>query len=247
MIRYYHPQGTSSRAICAPPPSPRLAMPRSRASSRWTWPIWRASRTRSTPRSTCKRSSARISELVRAVIPYRIFAIFLLNDRTHELRMRLQIGHTPQAERTRIPVGQGVVGQVALTRQPILLNDVSTADYYVDANPAVRSELAIPLIAKNRLIGVMDIESEQQDFFRPEHLHVLNLTASRMAQSIENARLYLASPARRRRSKCSTRLQSSWLRFSNSSPCWSASASSCAASSITRCSRSCCSTKKATR
>jgi sigma-B regulation protein RsbU (phosphoserine phosphatase) len=132
----------------------------------------------------------RTSELVRAVIPYRIFAIFLLNDRAHELRMRFQIGHTPQAERMRVPVGQGVVGKVALTRQPILLNDVSTADYYVAANPAVRSELAIPLIAKNRLIGVMDIESEQPDFFRSEHLHVLTMTASRIAQSIENARLY---------------------------------------------------------
>ena len=69
----------------------------------------------------------RTSELVRALIPYRIFAIFLLNDRTHDLRMRFQIGHTPQVERTRVPVGKGVVGQVALTRQPILLNDVSTA------------------------------------------------------------------------------------------------------------------------
>ena len=133
---------------------------------------------------------SRTSELVRAVIPYRIFAIFLLNDRTHELRMRFQIGHTPQVERTRVPVGKGVVGQVALTRQPILLNDVSTADFYIAANPDVRSELAVPLIAKNRLIGVMDIESEQPDFFRPEHLHVLTMTASRIAQAIENARLY---------------------------------------------------------
>src|SRR3984885_7322135 len=70
----------------------------------------------------------RSAELVRAVIPYRIFAIFLLNDRTHELRMRFQIGHTPQVERTRVPVGKGVVGQVALTREPILLNDVTSAD-----------------------------------------------------------------------------------------------------------------------
>ncbi len=104
--------------------------------------------------------------------------------------MRFQIGHTPEVERTRLPVGKGVVGQVALTRQPILLNDVSTADYYINANPDVRSELAVPLIAKNRLIGVMDLESDQLDFFRPEHLHVLTLTASRIAQSIENARLY---------------------------------------------------------
>jgi sigma-B regulation protein RsbU (phosphoserine phosphatase) len=133
---------------------------------------------------------SRTSELVRALIPYRIFAIFLLNERTHELRMRFQIGHTPQVERMRIPVGKGVAGQVALTRQPILLNDVSKADYYVSANPEVRSELAVPLIAKNRLIGVLDIESEQPDFFRDEHLNVLTMTASRIAQSIENARLY---------------------------------------------------------
>ena len=133
---------------------------------------------------------SRTSELVRAIIPYRIFAIFLLNERTHELRMRFQIGHTPKVERTRIPVGKGVVGQVALTRQAILLNDVTKADYYISANPEVRSELAVPLIAKNRLIGVMDIESEQPNFFREEHLNLLTMTASRIAQSIENARLY---------------------------------------------------------
>ncbi len=109
----------------------------------------------------------RTSELVRAVIHYRIFAIFLLNDRTHDLRMRFQIGHTPQAERIRLPLGSGMVGQVALTRQPILLNDVSTSEHYISVNPEVRSELAVPLIAKNRLIGVMDIESEQAGYFQP--------------------------------------------------------------------------------
>jgi sigma-B regulation protein RsbU (phosphoserine phosphatase) len=132
----------------------------------------------------------RTSELVRAIIPYRIFAILLLNDRTHELRMRFQIGHTPEVERMKIPVGKGVVGQVALTRQPMLLNDVSKEPFYVAAYPDVCSELAVPLIAKNRLIGVMDIESEQTNYFRPEHLHLLTLTASRIAQAIENARLY---------------------------------------------------------
>ena len=132
----------------------------------------------------------RTSELVRAVIHYRIFAIFLLNDRTHELRMRFQIGHTPEVERTRIPVGKGIVGQVALTRQPILINDVTTAEHYLSVNPEVRSEFAVPLIAKNRLIGVMDLESEEAGYFRPEHMRLLTLTASRIAQAIENARLY---------------------------------------------------------
>jgi len=132
----------------------------------------------------------RTSELVRAIINYRIFAILLLNDRTHELRMRFQIGHTQEVERMRFPLGKGVVGQVALTRQAILLNDVSTSTVYISVNPEVRSELAVPLIAKNRLIGVMDLESEKAGYFRAEHLHLLTLTASRIAQAIENARLY---------------------------------------------------------
>ncbi|HEX3892726.1 MAG TPA: GAF domain-containing protein [Terracidiphilus sp.] len=132
----------------------------------------------------------RTSELVRAIIHYKIFAILLLNDRTHDLRMRFQIGHSPEVERMRFPLGKGIVGQVALTRQPLLLNDVTADSNYFASNPDVRSELAVPLIAKNRLIGVMDLESEKVGYFQPEHLHLLTLTASRIAQAIENARLY---------------------------------------------------------
>ncbi|HEY6448838.1 MAG TPA: SpoIIE family protein phosphatase [Acidobacteriaceae bacterium] len=132
----------------------------------------------------------RTASLVRAVIDYRIFAILLINDRTHDLRMRFQIGHHPEIERMRIPVGHGVVGQVAQTRQPILLNDVRQAANYIDANPDVRSEMAVPLITRNRVIGVIDIQSEQLDYFTPEHEHLLMLTASRIAGAIENARLY---------------------------------------------------------
>jgi phosphoserine phosphatase RsbU/P len=132
----------------------------------------------------------RTSELVQSVIHYRIFSILLLNDRTQELRMRFQIGHTPEAQRMRFPLGKGVVGQVAQTRQPMLINDVSAVEGYIPANPNVRSELAVPLIAKNRLIGVIDLESEHVGYFKPEHLHLLTLTGSRIAQAIENARLY---------------------------------------------------------
>jgi sigma-B regulation protein RsbU (phosphoserine phosphatase) len=132
----------------------------------------------------------RVADLVRAVIDYRIFAILLLNDRTNELRMRFQIGHTPDTERLRIPMGQGVVGQVAERREAMLINDVSTVSNYINANADVRSELAVPLVTKNRVIGVIDIQSEQPNYFRPEHLHLLQLTASRVAIAVENARLY---------------------------------------------------------
>ena len=60
----------------------------------------------------------RTASLVRAVIDYRIFAILLFNDRTNDLRMRFQIGHKPEVERMRIRMGQGIVGEVAQSRQP---------------------------------------------------------------------------------------------------------------------------------
>jgi sigma-B regulation protein RsbU (phosphoserine phosphatase) len=132
----------------------------------------------------------RTSELIREAIPYRIFAILLIDESGEALRMRFQIGHTPEIERTKIPLGHGIVGQVAQTRQAILINDVSTVENYIPANQCVRSELAVPLINKNKVIGVLDIESEEANYFRPQHLHLLTLTASRIGQAIQNARLY---------------------------------------------------------
>ena len=132
----------------------------------------------------------RTSELIRSVIQYRIFAILLIDESGQELRMRFQIGHTPEVERMRFPLGHGVVGRVAQTGQAMLINDVTKAEDYIPANEHVCSELAIPLINKNKVIGVLDIESEELNYFKPEHLHLLTLTASRIGQAIQNARLY---------------------------------------------------------
>ncbi len=132
----------------------------------------------------------RVADLVRAVIDYRIFAIMLLNDRTNELWMRFQIGHAPEIERMRVKLGNGVVGQAALQRKSLLIEDVSQFENYVNANPDVHSELAVPLIIKNKVIGVIDIQSEHIGYFTEEHRRLLELTASRMAIAVENARLY---------------------------------------------------------
>jgi sigma-B regulation protein RsbU (phosphoserine phosphatase) len=132
----------------------------------------------------------RAAELVRVVIDYKIFAILLLNERTNDLRIRYQIGHSKELERKRIPLGQGVVGRAAQLKRAVMVNDVLNEPNYVPANPHVRSELAVPLVIKSKLIGVIDIESEQVGYFRKEHMHLLELTASRVAIAIENARLY---------------------------------------------------------
>ena len=133
----------------------------------------------------------RVAEVVRKVIDYEIFAILLLNEKSQELRFRFQVGYPPEfAERSRIKVGQGVTGIAAQSRQPVLINDVREDSRYIEGVPNVCSELAIPLITKNRVIGVIDIEAREPGAFTDEHLRILTLVASRMAAGIENAQLY---------------------------------------------------------
>jgi len=133
----------------------------------------------------------RIAELVRKVIDYEIFAILLLNEKTQELRFRFQVGYPAEfAERTRIKVGEGVTGQAAQLRHAVRIDDVSTDARYIAAIPNVRSELAVPLITKSRVIGVIDIEAREPGYFTEEHSRLLTLVASRLAAGIENAQLY---------------------------------------------------------
>jgi len=136
----------------------------------------------------------RVAELVRKVIDYEIFAIFLLQDKSQVLRIQFQLGFAPEvAERLRIKMGEGVTGLAAQRREAILVHDVTEDPQYISAVPNVRSELAVPLIIKNRLIGVLDLESPIPGHFSEEQKRLLTLIASRMAVGIENARLYTRS------------------------------------------------------
>lgn len=133
----------------------------------------------------------RVAEVVRSVIDYEIFAILLLNEKTQELRFRFQIGYPQEfAEKARVKVGDGVTGQAAQLRRAIRVDDVTKDSTYIAAVPNVRSELAVPLIMKNRVIGVIDIEARDPGYFNDEHSRLLTLVASRIAGGIENAQLY---------------------------------------------------------
>lgn len=136
----------------------------------------------------------RVAELVRKVIEYEIFAILLLNEKTQELRFRFQLGYPREfAERARVKVGEGVTGRAAQLREAVLVDDVTKEDGYIAAIANVRSELAIPLIVKNRVIGVIDLEANEAGYFTDDHKRLLTLIASRMAVGIENAQLYTRS------------------------------------------------------
>ena len=133
----------------------------------------------------------RVAELVRKVIDYEIFAILLLNEQLQELYVRFHVGYPPGvAERVRLKVGQGISGRAAQTRQAVLVPDVTQEESYIEALQNVCSELAVPLIVKNRVIGVIDIEAREKGYFTEEHKRLLTLIGSRMAVGIENARLH---------------------------------------------------------
>lgn len=136
----------------------------------------------------------RIAETVKAVIDYDIFAILLLNEKMQELRIRFSVGHPQDSVRDlKIKVSEGIVGRTVQTRRSVLVNDVTQDAAYIQSIPAVRSELAVPLIFKNRVIGVLDLEAPWPGFFTEQHVNLLELLAGRIAVAIENARLYRRS------------------------------------------------------
>ena len=129
--------------------------------------------------------------LVRRLVPYEIFAVLLLDEPSQELFFRFAIGYTREVVETwRIPVGKGITGSAALAGQPVLVGDVRTDPRYLSAVESVRSEIAVPLLLKGRVIGVLDIQSRELNSFTREQQQVLALVASRLAGAIENAQLY---------------------------------------------------------
>jgi sigma-B regulation protein RsbU (phosphoserine phosphatase) len=131
----------------------------------------------------------RIAQLTRRVIDYRTFGIFLLND-LGELEIKVAIKFGEKVDVPRIRLGEGLVGYAALHKEPVLVSDVSQDPRYIRLVPDVRSELAIPLMLKDRCIGVVDLESPELDAFSKRDVEILTLLAGQAAVAIENASLY---------------------------------------------------------
>jgi sigma-B regulation protein RsbU (phosphoserine phosphatase) len=132
-----------------------------------------------------------IASIVKEVVPYDVFAILLYSERTHALTIRHAIGHREEVVRSLvIPLGEGIVGTAAARREPVLVEDVTQDSRYLNALDAVRSELAVPMTARGKLVGVLDVQSTRVKSYGEQDRSMLSLIASRVASSIENARLY---------------------------------------------------------
>ena len=133
----------------------------------------------------------RLAHLIKRVIDYRIFGILLLDEDTGMLEMKVAIkyGDDPSAMDP-VKLGEGLVGYAALHKEVVLVPDVEKDPRYIRVVPGVRSELVVPLMLKDRCIGVFDLESPDRDAFNKKHVKLLSLLASEAAVAIENARLY---------------------------------------------------------
>ncbi len=132
-----------------------------------------------------------IASIVKEVVPYDVFAILLYSERTHLLTIRHAIGHREEVVRSlAIPLGEGIVGTAAVRREPVLVEDVTRDSRYLNALDAVRSELAVPMTARGKLVGVLDVQSTRVNAYGEQEKSMLSLIGSRVASSIENARLY---------------------------------------------------------
>ena len=135
----------------------------------------------------------RLAHLVKRIINYRIFGIALLDESSEMLEMKLAIkyGDNPRALEP-VKLGEGLVGYAALHKEPVLVDDVTQDPRYINVVEGVRSELVIPLLLKDRCIGVFDLESPELAAFSKKNVELLTLLASQAAVAIENARLYEA-------------------------------------------------------
>src|SRR5579863_8716330 len=134
---------------------------------------------------------ANVAAVVKDVIPYDLFAILLYSERAHGLRIRYSIGHRSEVVRSLvIPLGEGVVGAAAESREPVMVDDVRYDPRYLNALDAVRSELAVPMMARGKLVGILDAQSTRVKAYTEQERSMLTLIASRVASSIDNARLY---------------------------------------------------------
>jgi sigma-B regulation protein RsbU (phosphoserine phosphatase) len=132
----------------------------------------------------------RIAHLTRRVIDYRTFGILLVNEETDELDMKVAVRYGDTVAVPRVKLGVGLVGYAALHKQAVLVPNVAEDPRYIKVVDDARSELVIPLMLKDRCIGVFDLESPELDAFSKHHVEILTLLASQAAVAIENARLY---------------------------------------------------------
>ncbi|MEW6092861.1 MAG: GAF domain-containing protein, partial [Chloroflexota bacterium] len=141
----------------------------------------------STEASSEKELLERATRLIGEKLYPNNFGIMLLDEQAGMLRVHPSY-HTPDVESPDIPVGHGITGHVAQTGHPYRVGDVSRCPYYLLVDPTVQSELCVPLKIKERLIGVINVESAQPNAFSEDDENLLTIMAGQLATVMDRLR-----------------------------------------------------------
>jgi sigma-B regulation protein RsbU (phosphoserine phosphatase) len=136
-----------------------------------------------------------IAKRVKKFVNYDVFTVMLWNESKQALESVFSVRYEDSIPaRLLMPLNQGITGAAAAEKRTIRVEDVRNDPRYLacglDGEAEVRSELVVPLMRLNRLIGVMDLESTKVAAFTADHEHLLNILSSFVAVALENARLF---------------------------------------------------------
>jgi phosphoserine phosphatase RsbU/P len=147
--------------------------------------------------------ASRVTELIQKTFHFYYVAIFTLQNDTTSLRFRASAMAARKGKRKakvalEVERGQGLIGQAAAEGERILVPDVQKDPRFrfIDSLPETRSEFVIPLKIEDRVLGVLDVQSDKTNAFHPNDLLILEALADTVARAVEGARLY--SDLRRR-------------------------------------------------
>ena len=135
----------------------------------------------------------RIAERVKRLVDYQLFSVLLWNEQSSRLEAVIHVhSDQPIPERIHVPLFKGITGHAAGERKCLRIDDVRLDPRYIEFpnSENVRSELVVPLLLNDRLIGLLDLESTTVGAFTAENERLLNILSSYIAIALENSRLY---------------------------------------------------------
>ncbi len=132
-----------------------------------------------------------ILDSLKQVVDYDAAGVFLVEPDRGEIGSIYTVGYdTTDSSDMQLKIGQGLIGNVVKAGEPIIVADVMNDDRYVNARAATRSEIVVPMILGNQVIGVVNLESDRVGAYDQEHVALLSAFASQAAISVERARMH---------------------------------------------------------
>jgi len=117
-------------------------------------------------------------------------SLLLVDEITGELHPHCQIGWESGHDAVLLAAGKGISAAAAQQKRPIYVPDITKDQRYVATAEKTRSELAVPLMVRDAVVGVLDCQSEKTDHFNQETIDLLTLFSTQASMALQNARLH---------------------------------------------------------